>query len=300
MAEGEAPPAEPHRRARGDAYHYTTGAGLLGILTERRIRLTDVRFLNDRNELAGRELLARVLEQTSPWSILSALKTHPDMDPKLAVSIESIARAIGEYGRHGGLEHRAFVACFCANGDLLSQWRGYAAQGTGYSIGFDWDKINLKRLDTPAEWEQADEPGTEPGMWWFDQIKVTYGTDRQLATYVEDLAKWVSDEIGWLVGSKAIAKLLGRKDKAFKEEKERRLVAIWSSATPPQLRFRDSERGLVPYVDAPFAVDAITDVVIGPTLPPEADVAVRDLLRMSLGRDAADKIEVRRSAAPYR
>src|SRR5712691_7887648 len=29
------------------------------------------------------------------------------------------------------------ITCFCENGDLLSQWRGYSAHGYGYSLGFD-------------------------------------------------------------------------------------------------------------------------------------------------------------------
>jgi hypothetical protein len=29
-----------------------------------------------------------------------------------------------------------FITCFCENGDLLSQWRGYSDQGEGFAIGF--------------------------------------------------------------------------------------------------------------------------------------------------------------------
>lgn len=34
-----------------------------------------------------------------------------------------------------------FVICFSENGDLLSQWRGYADNGRGVTIGFDYNTL---------------------------------------------------------------------------------------------------------------------------------------------------------------
>ena len=38
---------------------------------------------------------------------------------------------------------------FCESGDLLSQWRGYAAQGKGYAMGFDLKELSIiaKHID---------------------------------------------------------------------------------------------------------------------------------------------------------
>lgn len=33
------------------------------------------------------------------------------------------------------------ISCFSKNGDLLSQWRAYAEDGKGFSIGFDSNYI---------------------------------------------------------------------------------------------------------------------------------------------------------------
>ena len=33
------------------------------------------------------------------------------------------------------------IGCFSKNGDLLSQWRAYAEDGKGFSIGFDSNYI---------------------------------------------------------------------------------------------------------------------------------------------------------------
>lgn len=35
-----------------------------------------------------------------------------------------------------GYDEPLYTACFSGNGDLLSQWRGYAGDGTGIAIGF--------------------------------------------------------------------------------------------------------------------------------------------------------------------
>ena len=42
---------------------------------------------------------------------------------------------------HGLEDINIFAVCFCENGDLLSQWRGYAGGKYGYSIGFDSDAL---------------------------------------------------------------------------------------------------------------------------------------------------------------
>jgi hypothetical protein len=39
-----------------------------------------------------------------------------------------------------------YAACFCEEGDLLSQWRSYARQGTGYAIEFSWPKLRDRFL----------------------------------------------------------------------------------------------------------------------------------------------------------
>jgi hypothetical protein len=40
--------------------------------------------------------------------------------------------AISVFDEQGG----AYIACFCRQPDLLSQWRGYGAVGGGYAVGF--------------------------------------------------------------------------------------------------------------------------------------------------------------------
>ncbi len=60
-----------------------------------------------------------------------------------------------------------YICCFCLKDDLLSQWRGYGANGSGVSMGID-----------PQEFEWLTGPDSPPGgllrVW-----KVFYEEDRQ-------------------------------------------------------------------------------------------------------------------------
>jgi hypothetical protein len=100
-------------------YHYTSAEGLCGIIQSREIWSTNALYLNDTSELRhasdmlGAELQALPLRIKERASVLS--------------------RGIPSYANELPLDH--FIASFCEDKDLLSQWRGYAS-GSGYAVGF--------------------------------------------------------------------------------------------------------------------------------------------------------------------
>jgi len=103
-------------------HHYTTLDGLLGITSSHSLWASDVRYMNDASELAyAAELISDVATE-----VISAFKSEV-LQPVLP-EWSRFASAF-EFGR------RPFVACFCEEDDLLSQWRGYRAGETGYSLG---------------------------------------------------------------------------------------------------------------------------------------------------------------------
>src|ERR1019366_3776800 len=114
------------REAAGESvpsvlYHYTTTDGLLGIIKSKELGATNVLFLNDTSELVDAiKLFAAELEY----------------DPlKLGERTGWIQTMILPNLDTADIDH--FVVSFCENGDLLSQWRAYGAQGFGYSLGFE-------------------------------------------------------------------------------------------------------------------------------------------------------------------
>lgn len=97
-------------------YHYTSNDILLKILEDGALRLSSKHHLNDTQE--GEQF----------FSLLSTHKSNPNIR-----RLSSIRIALETF--------EFFVTCFSTCGDRLSQWRGYAANGTGVAIGFKRSEI---------------------------------------------------------------------------------------------------------------------------------------------------------------
>ena len=108
-------------------FHYASLSGLMGIVEHQKFWVTDIRYLNDAEELRhlgewlNHEISKRLQESNGSNKVLSQfrewLRTRLNYGPML------------------------FVGCFTENGNLLSQWRGYCPHGKGVSIGFSQNDI---------------------------------------------------------------------------------------------------------------------------------------------------------------
>jgi hypothetical protein len=97
-------------------YHYTSQDGLLGIVQSRAIWATNISYMNDATEFGlARD---RLLEEIRTRYIR---KASVDVVSWITTKIT---------------DSPICVSCFCEDGDLLSQWRGYAGDGYGYSLAF--------------------------------------------------------------------------------------------------------------------------------------------------------------------
>jgi len=101
-------------------YHYSTEFVLKSICKNQELWLSDIYSMNDSSEFEwGRQLFVDVLKNNKNefdqrfrfFIICSVMSAVPNTLPA--------------------------IASFSKNGDLLSQWRAYAEDGMGYSIGFD-------------------------------------------------------------------------------------------------------------------------------------------------------------------
>lgn len=108
-------------------FHYTDAAGLVGMLSHHKIWLTDMRFLNDKTELIHtRNLVENVFDQ---------FRSH-----SLSKISEALIKRI-RYWQEEDSEDEVFSFSLSAKGDDLSQWRGYAKEGHGFTIGFSGSKM---------------------------------------------------------------------------------------------------------------------------------------------------------------
>jgi hypothetical protein len=106
----------------GAVYHYTDLKGLIGILTEKSIWATNISYLNDFGEYKYAfeqykgvvDLLVSSTAGTSKEISLARVKERLANLPKRNICI----------------------CCFSETLDVLSQWRSYGADGTGFAVGF--------------------------------------------------------------------------------------------------------------------------------------------------------------------
>ncbi|MGH2944822.1 MAG: DUF2971 domain-containing protein [Solirubrobacteraceae bacterium] len=103
-------------------HHYTSRDGFTGILSSKSLWASDARYLNDFSELS----YAIALIDEVVAEITAAVKDEPLRS--------ALPKAVAQRFAYGP---RPFVACFCEDGDLLSQWRGYVPGESGFSLGLD-------------------------------------------------------------------------------------------------------------------------------------------------------------------
>ncbi|MET9575665.1 DUF2971 domain-containing protein [Streptomyces massasporeus] len=272
---GDIRPKEPLVRPER-VYHYTTAAGLHGIISSSSFWASDVEFLNDAQELvyardrllnalalelndAGLRVLAESGQgswHSESWrqevalglqerdAVRDRVRTHrPSADEASAFSALHVV--VSDLGKVASSVEpstlRVYTTCFCEDGDLLSQWRAYGGAG-GYAIGFRTDE--LVHLS-----ESVDECR-------FD--KVSYG-------FREAIGRgWLPEYIqANLALDDYLNALTMVKHPAFREEQEWRLM-LAGRRGGTGLSFRVSPVGLVPYVSLPFSGNAIDKVIVGP------------------------------------
>ncbi|WP_082441759.1 DUF2971 domain-containing protein [Sphingomonas sp. Leaf33] len=120
-------------------YHYCSAETLLSILKNKTIRFSDASCLND-----GEEIIWGIRQFEKSMERLIDREDIPDTYPAISkVFIDDVRQNWDLTLRTS----KSFVACFSTSGDSLSQWRAYADDGQGFSIGF-----SVNELDTPARY----------------------------------------------------------------------------------------------------------------------------------------------------
>jgi len=104
-------------------YHYTDAHAVHSILNTRKIRLTDIRFLNDKEELLEG---LKTLEETLLNEIDSDLKYAEDAANMIHHSLISVETSNNDL-------NPLYVFSLSSERDQLSQWRAYGA----YALEFD-------------------------------------------------------------------------------------------------------------------------------------------------------------------
>jgi hypothetical protein len=148
----------------GFLFHYTTVEGLKGIIEKNELWATSAYFLNDSAEIIyGCRVLKEALEE---W-----MANNPRTEDSLTLAMaRQLHTTFGDTFLNKAIVVPIYLACFCENDNLLSQWRTYGQSG-GYSVGFQALAANLLP-------RQGFKP--EPCTYTSTLIKVEYDKTEQI------------------------------------------------------------------------------------------------------------------------
>lgn len=270
-------------------YHYTTQLGLLGIFKSNSIWATKIHYLNDASEYLytirkADEYLCKRLKS----------ETNSKTNDKIKCLIENL-RCIEQLN--------ICVCSFSAHQDMLSQWRAYAEETSGFSIGF-----NVNHLQ-----KQAKEAG-------FELVECIYDKEEQ-QNLIEGLLEETLNKDFNTVSCKRdenrprtfialrtggdfrerISRLAPRiKSNAFREETEWRLIST-SGVSVFNMKYRPGKSMITPYTEIELGEDKnsyLDSITIGPSPHSEqSKLAVRIVLAHWR---AAHSVSVSASEASYR
>lgn len=263
-------------------YHYCSSNSFLSIISNRTIRMSDILKSNDSMEI--RWIVPLIKKGFEDYY----KKTNPRF--KSFYPYETLNQYVNQFidayflrGVQGeGKIFTMYVSCFSYIGDLLGQWRGYADDGKGYSIGFDksiLEDFHAKdfKLVTPHcsdvlyNKKKQFSIVTNELITLFSRLKnnaesLQCDRDTTLKTFKESF-------------NRLQVKAVFMKNPFFMEEQEWRMgiINFENDGNPKKVqilrntvlecipvKYRSTEEGLVSFIDMPFDASIVKNIVIGP------------------------------------
>jgi hypothetical protein len=287
---------EPHffdvaKRWVDDAYvtKPTDAAGLAGMLREGVVWATDYRFLNDSSEIEHTRKITRDLISD---------KLFGSDDGHLKDLYQEAIR----FQREEVFDYDVFVFSLSQEKDDLSQWRGYARDGMGFTVGFCGTSLN-------------DATSSDDAMFSFFEIEYDHESqveamERAVAAFEKEALAMIKAESKDAAGIvKSAAKNMiwcsqqraaVNKHQSFRGEREWRILSYVNAPTnSDEVRSRVSGQRLVNYTELRLGHEnklPILSIGIGPGFrSAEQEAAVR-----SLCRDTGYSPDIYSADTPYR
>ncbi len=274
-------------------YHYTSLYGLAGIIESRSIWSTEIRYFSDAAEMKH---------------TVDLLRVEIDQRLECGTSDARLLKQLREWLYHRITDgHMLFVVSFTAEGNLLSQWRGYCPYGKGVSLGFDPDYIV----------QCADKQS-------FGVVRCIYDMRRkkellsQIVDAIEILAKERGEntdppkrhpsqsyhDVFEEVEGELLKVAAAFKHPSFEEEDEWRLVSpIISNFVITPIKYREGTSMLVPYIEFSLAPEdnrpvRLQHIFLGPT--PHVNLSMTSLHRYVSRITKGHRLEIDYCGIPYR
>ena len=266
-------------------YHYTDLKGLKGILSSRSLWFSHISSLNDPSELVyGKNIITRELD----------IILKNGLNGAAADLVKSIKSTLNNFGFN---IYDTYVACFCANPNILSQWRVYANQGGGFNIG-----LGLNDLTYYTDEHAQPMYSVILRKIFYDPLEQQKIVSDYLKKFIETARRYINQNKNYSIDlialqsiSTLIEMMICMKENVFYDEQEWRLILIrMANYKAEKLLFRESNNYLTPYFniyiynrldDAEIAVRKkekefpLKEINYGPSLD---DTRARALIRLFL------------------
>lgn len=257
----------------GSLFHYTSAAGLIGIVTSHTVWFSDAIFMNDGSEATyGLSVFATVLDQ------FMADKSEAERNAGEALK-DQVQDALRYF--------QPLIFCMSARNNLLNQWRDYGRDVVPYCIEFDsaqferWQEreCNFPIFVTKVVYDEAEQRSLT-----LELIEAIYARAKDL---LGEREHFPDEELLPLLNgaSVEIVFLIGRfKNPAFEAEEEWRAISYRSDVEDKVKRkYRVSSLGAVPYYEWYSTQDRknlpIKSVTVGPSpYAKVSDLALKQLL----------------------
>ena len=294
-------------------YHYTSQTGLLGILKDKEIWASDIRYLSDASEYEySVDLLEEVINKRKE-TLPPLPAVWKSLNYGFGFTDDIVYKQIEHYHINDFVNIakqsevlRIFVCSLSKEKDLLSQWRGYCPSGNGFSLGFDSKQLQI----------MADEQE-------FKLVKCIYNKNKQKKIIEQLLIEWAKElkkelpnlknkqppylkealliELRVRFFSKFLDIAPSIKNESFEEENEWRLISHPTSIDDPKAEFRPDRSLIVPYIKFKLAEKngkiPVNRIIIGPT--PHGSLIYTSIMSILLKNDLG-KCVVEKSKIPFR
>ncbi|POR42908.1 hypothetical protein CRT23_10635 [Methylobacterium sp. V23] len=270
-------------------YQYCSPETFINIIQNKTLRFSDIFAMNDFTETHwGEKILNDAVDR---------------LGDKIPDELASYLRQVFPELRENLLPT---VCCFSRDGDVLSQWRAYGHDGSGYAIGFAIDEMH----SVPAR-----------------PLEILYETDdqiREAEEYVKhlaappDLSIFSFDEDCKKKIRTFASDLCAFKNPGFREELEIRLVHMLlvdrtqnqrklrsvggyskdKEIEGSEIKFRNSNSTPVAFVDLKFDLDPTEKPIKKLYLGPRNKSSISSIQNF-LGTNGVHNVEIRKSETSY-
>ncbi|MBU1313596.1 MAG: DUF2971 domain-containing protein [Alphaproteobacteria bacterium] len=254
-------------------FHYTSAAGLIGIVSNHTIWFSDAIFMNDGSEATyGLSVFSAVINEF--------MADKSDAEKNAAEALQDQVKAALRF-------FQPIIFCMSARNNLLNQWRDYGRDIVPYCIEFDmaeFENWQGRQCNFPIFVTKVVYDAAQQRSLTLELIEAIYNRAKEL---LGDREHFSDEELNPLLSGAAaeIVVVIGRfKNPAFEAEEEWRAISYRSDVEDKVKRkYRASSLGAVPFYEWYSSKDPknlpIKSVTVGPSPYAQvSDLALKQLL----------------------